>query len=364
MPITVTGLAVTPVKGDAAARGRRHRAGRSRGPGRPRLLRGRRARADGQRQAVHAAADGRRRLRPGPRSPDADLPRRHAVTRRGRARRARSPPGSTAAGRAQSFDGPWSEALSAFFEQPLRLVAAGPARSTADGTARVSVVSRASLARLAEVAERDAVDGRRFRMLIEVDGVERPRGGPLGRPARARRRGAAAVRGHVGRCLITSRDPDTGEADLRHARPAARSYRGDDRTPPSRCRSASTARCWRAGRCASATRSRWTVGPRMSDEQRVRDRGRRPRRRGHADARRQAQRARRGDVRADHRRRRRPGRRAGGVRAVVLHGEGPSFCCGLDVVSIMAAGNGLDGPRGAGPRRGAQLVSARRPWVA
>jgi enoyl-CoA hydratase/carnithine racemase len=32
-----------------------------------------------------------------------------------------------------------------------------------------------------------------------------------------------------------------------------------------------------------------------------------------------------------------------GVRAVVLHGEGPSFCSGLDVVSIMAAGGGLDG---------------------
>ncbi|MGZ4169549.1 MAG: crotonase/enoyl-CoA hydratase family protein [Solirubrobacteraceae bacterium] len=32
-----------------------------------------------------------------------------------------------------------------------------------------------------------------------------------------------------------------------------------------------------------------------------------------------------------------------GVRAVVLHGAGPSFCSGLDVVSIMGAGNGLDG---------------------
>jgi enoyl-CoA hydratase/carnithine racemase len=32
-----------------------------------------------------------------------------------------------------------------------------------------------------------------------------------------------------------------------------------------------------------------------------------------------------------------------GVRAVVLHGAGPSFSSGLDVVSIMAAGNGLDG---------------------
>jgi enoyl-CoA hydratase/carnithine racemase len=32
-----------------------------------------------------------------------------------------------------------------------------------------------------------------------------------------------------------------------------------------------------------------------------------------------------------------------GVRAVVLRGDGPSFCSGLDVVSIMAAGGGLDG---------------------
>lgn len=31
------------------------------------------------------------------------------------------------------------------------------------------------------------------------------------------------------------------------------------------------------------------------------------------------------------------------VRAVVLHGEGPSFCSGLDVVSIMQAGGGVAG---------------------
>jgi enoyl-CoA hydratase/carnithine racemase len=31
-----------------------------------------------------------------------------------------------------------------------------------------------------------------------------------------------------------------------------------------------------------------------------------------------------------------------GIRAVVLHGEGPSFCSGLDVMSIMASGNGTD----------------------
>ena len=32
-----------------------------------------------------------------------------------------------------------------------------------------------------------------------------------------------------------------------------------------------------------------------------------------------------------------------GVRAVVLHGDGPSFCSGLDVASIMAAGGGVSG---------------------
>ncbi len=34
---------------------------------------------------------------------------------------------------------------------------------------------------------------------------------------------------------------------------------------------------------------------------------------------------------------------ARGVRAVVLHGDGPSFCSGLDVMGIMAAGDGVDG---------------------
>jgi len=36
-------------------------------------------------------------------------------------------------------------------------------------------------------------------------------------------------------------------------------------------------------------------------------------------------------------------RRESGVRAVVLHGDGPSFCSGLDIASIMASqGNGTD----------------------
>jgi uncharacterized protein YcbX len=76
------------------------------------------------------------------------------------------------------------------------------------------VVSQASLRHLAAVAERDAVEPRRFRMLIEVDGIDaHEEDGWVGRRVRV---GSALVRGcgHVGRCVITTRDPDTAEADL------------------------------------------------------------------------------------------------------------------------------------------------------
>jgi uncharacterized protein YcbX len=96
----------------------------------------------------------------------------------------------------------------------------------------VSLISRASLARLAEAAGEPSVDARRFRMLIEVDGV-----GPhaedawVGREARV---GDASIlfTGHVGRCLITSRDPDTGVIDL-PTLDIIDSYRGEiDTTEP------------------------------------------------------------------------------------------------------------------------------------
>jgi uncharacterized protein YcbX len=55
---------------------------------------------------------------------------------------------------------------------------------------------------------------RRFRMLIEIDGVEaHAEDRWVGREVRL---GAAKVEfgGHVGRCVITTRDPDTGAVDL------------------------------------------------------------------------------------------------------------------------------------------------------
>ena len=92
------------------------------------------------------------------------------------------------------------------------MAAAGAVDRGAGGTA--SLISRASLDRLAMVAEADSIDARRFRMLIEVDGVAaHAEDAWVGRRVRV---GEAVVRfeGHVGRCLITSRDADTGTVDL------------------------------------------------------------------------------------------------------------------------------------------------------
>jgi uncharacterized protein YcbX len=113
-------------------------------------------------------------------------------------------------------DGPWAGAVSEHLGRAVRLVEAGESGAVDRGDgATVSVISRASLGRLAQVAgENGQVDVRRFRMLIEVDGVAaHAEDRWVGRTVRI---GGARVEfcGHVGRCLITSRDPMSGSVDL------------------------------------------------------------------------------------------------------------------------------------------------------
>ena len=113
--------------------------------------------------------------------------------------------------------GPWSAALSDHAGTPLRLVeatgACGAVDRGADGP--VSLIARASVRRVAQQAERaQPLDPRRFRMLLEVDGVEaHAEDSWVGRPLAI---GAAAVmaRGHVGRCAVTTLDPDSGQRDF------------------------------------------------------------------------------------------------------------------------------------------------------
>lgn len=111
--------------------------------------------------------------------------------------------------------GDWSDAISEHAGASLRLVEAGAEGAVDRGTeGAVTLISRGSLERLAKHAERPSVDARRFRMLVEIDGIgAHEEDAWVGQLVRV---GDTIVRGHghVGRCVITNRHPETGEIDL------------------------------------------------------------------------------------------------------------------------------------------------------
>jgi uncharacterized protein len=118
--------------------------------------------------------------------------------------------------RSRKVHGPWEAAISEYVGRPLELLWADEGavdRTPRGGT--VSLLSRASLERLREeVGVDEAIDGRRFRMLFEIDGVDaHEEDSWIGAEVRI---GEATVvfNGDIGRCVITSRDPDTGVVDL------------------------------------------------------------------------------------------------------------------------------------------------------
>jgi MOSC domain-containing protein len=124
--------------------------------------------------------------------------------------------------------GPWSDAISSFVGRPLRLVQPrelGAGVDRAGGA--VTILSTASLEALREAAGiAEPIDARRFRMLFGVEGV-----GPheedswLGRLVRFGE-AEVEVRGNTGRCLVTSRHPDSGARNLPTLDVLAE-YRGD-----------------------------------------------------------------------------------------------------------------------------------------
>lgn len=126
---------------------------------------------------------------------------------------------------ARLVDGEWAAAITEHAGKSLRLVEANDGGAVDRGAAGpVTIVSRASLSTLAEHANTPSVDGRRFRMLIEVDGAGAHEEDTwVGRTLRV---GGAVLRGrgHVGRCVITSRDPESGEVTL-HTLKILGSYR-------------------------------------------------------------------------------------------------------------------------------------------
>ena len=111
-------------------------------------------------------------------------------------------------------EGPWGEAISECAGRDLRLVRApGPAtdRMRSGATTLLGTGSLRAIARLLGV---EGVDGRRFRMNFGVDGLaEHEEDEWLGRRVRI---GQAVVvpQGNVGRCAVTTQNPETGKPDL------------------------------------------------------------------------------------------------------------------------------------------------------
>lgn len=128
--------------------------------------------------------------------------------------------------RGRVVDGDWSDAISRFVGRPLRLVRCDePGAGVDRDLGTVTMLSDASLDELARQAHVDGVDARRFRMLIGIAGCEpHEEDSWLGGRVRV---GTAVVRLHeqVGRCAITTQNPDSGVPDLDTLREIKR-YRG------------------------------------------------------------------------------------------------------------------------------------------
>ena len=110
-------------------------------------------------------------------------------------------------------DGPWAAALSELAGRDLRLVRADRAGGTRNEHP-ATLVTDGSLGRLGDQLGVGAVDGRRFRMLIELEG-----GGEHEEDTWIGRRiglgeTVLLISGPVARCAMTTHDPDSGERDL------------------------------------------------------------------------------------------------------------------------------------------------------
>jgi MOSC domain-containing protein len=133
----------------------------------------------------------------------------------------------------RAVPGPWQQALSEYVGQPLTLLwseSGGVDRGVGGGAA--TLVSRASLERMREEAgAAEPVDGRRFRMLFEIDGT-RPHEEDEWIGSRVEVGDAViAFTGDVGRCVVTKTNPESAEIDFDTLGTLA-SYRPEGRTEP------------------------------------------------------------------------------------------------------------------------------------
>ena len=127
--------------------------------------------------------------------------------------------------------GPWQDAIAAYAGEPLTLLWAEDGAPDRLHAGTTSLVSRESVARLADEAGEDALDARRFRMMFEIEGVppyqEDEWQGTQVRVGDA----TIQVNGDVGRCAVTTQDPDTGVPTVDTLKALAR-FRREGRKEP------------------------------------------------------------------------------------------------------------------------------------
>ena len=135
--------------------------------------------------------------------------------------------------------GPWAAALEPFANRRVLLVRCDHPGGTRirEGETNVrnavSLVSDGSLRELARQLGVPGVDGRRFRMLIELEGAEAHEEDTWIGGAVAIGTAVLSITKPDARCAITTQDPDTGERDLDTLRTLIR-YRGFREGDPER----------------------------------------------------------------------------------------------------------------------------------
>ncbi|HEX8105779.1 MAG TPA: MOSC N-terminal beta barrel domain-containing protein [Solirubrobacteraceae bacterium] len=110
--------------------------------------------------------------------------------------------------------GPFAEAISKHLGRPVQLVLRDAAERGGDD-APLTLMSEASLGAVAEAGGwGGAVDGRRFRMTLTIEGVEAWEEHGWGGRRLAVGDALVEVDAPVVRCAVTTRDPDDGHRDL------------------------------------------------------------------------------------------------------------------------------------------------------
>jgi uncharacterized protein YcbX len=121
-------------------------------------------------------------------------------------------------------EGPWEDALTVYAGRQVRLVKALEPAGGVD-VEPVTLVSSESIAELARQAGFEVVDGRRFRMLLEVAGCAPHEEDTWSGHRVQLGEAVVEIGGPVPRCATTTRDPSTGKRDFDALREIA-AYRG------------------------------------------------------------------------------------------------------------------------------------------